>query len=236
MIHVVVKEEDLVQSCGGDSVSGSYGHPGFVVMWFLITILGVWWHHLFFKCFWLAGSDFSISAPYFSKPHLIIWVVLILSASPWWQIYCFLLINNDQWNIKTYDSIWWHLQYSEITACALSVHNPFSTLYIHLFPILVRQLFAFLTAWQTIMIQEAWRPNKFRCKLNSRPRYRAFGEHHWDTPKSTPNEHVKQELCKTSGKLLRKWLETLIMIYFRAQNNLEIGPLRPIFNTLLEVA
>ena len=54
--------------------------------------------------------------------------------------------------------------------------------------------------------------------------------------KKQNNEHVKQECCETSWKSLRKWLKTWIIIYFRTQNNQEIGPLRLIFNKPLKVA
>ena len=54
--------------------------------------------------------------------------------------------------------------------------------------------------------QDAWRPNKL-----------AFMAHHWNTPESTPSEHVKQELYETNEKFLRTWAK--------------IGPLRPIFST-----
>ena len=57
----------------------------------------------------------------------------------------------------------------------------------------------------------------------------ASGNTHWNTRKHTPNKHVNQEGCETSGKCLRKWLKTLIMFYFGAQNDPKIGPLRPIF-------
>ena len=58
----------------------------------------------------------------------------------------------------------------------------------------------------TLSIQEALWPNKLRCNLNSRPRNRAFGAHHWNTHKSTPNKHAKQKLSETNVKYLRKWL------------------------------
>ena len=71
----------------------------------------------------------------------------------------------------------------------------------------------------------------------SRSRNRAFGAHNWNNPKSTPNEHVKQEWCETKWFFfLRKWLKTSIVICFGAQNDLEIGPLRPIFYISLQVA
>ena len=41
---------------------------------------------------------------------------------------------------------------------------------------------------------------------NIRPKNKTFGVHNWNTPQSTPNEHVKQEWCETSGKVLSKWL------------------------------
>ena len=62
------------------------------------------------------------------------------------------------------------------------------------------------TKLYNIFEHEAWQPNKLRCKLNSRPRNRAFGAHYWN--KSTPNEHIKQEWCETIAKVLRKWLKT----------------------------
>ena len=52
---------------------------------------------------------------------------------------------------------------------------------------------------------------------------------------NTPNKHVKQGY-ETSGKYLRKWLKIWIIFYFGDQNDLEIGPLRLIFNTPPEVA
>ena len=79
-----------------------------------------------------------------------------------------------------------------------------------------------------IMKQEAWQYNKLHCNHLSRPRNRAFGAHHCNTPKITPSEHVKQHWCETSGELFRKWLKTW--------NDPEIGSLRPIFNTPLKVA
>ena len=60
-----------------------------------------------------------------------------------------------------------------------------------------------------IFQQEDWWPNTLPCKLNSRPRKRAFGAHRWNTHKSTPNKHVKQEWCETSGKYLTKMTEDL---------------------------
>ena len=82
---------------------------------------------------------------------------------------------------------------------------------------------------ENLFQQEVWRPNKLCCNLNSRPRNRGLGhiiEIHLKVP---PNEHVKQEWCKTSGQSLRKWLKTWIMIYFEVQNDPEIGPLRLIW-------
>ena len=64
----------------------------------------------------------------------------------------------------------------------------------------------------------------------------ARGNTPWNTPNYTPNKHVKQEGCETSGKYLRKWINIRIMFYFGAQYDFEIGPLRPIFNTPLKVA
>ena len=58
----------------------------------------------------------------------------------------------------------------------------------------------------------------------------ASGNTHWNTPQHTPNKHVKQEGCESSGKYWRKWLKTLIMFYFWDQNNLKIEPVRSIFN------
>ena len=54
-----------------------------------------------------------------------------------------------------------------------------------------------------------------RCNLNSRPRNRAFGAHHWNTHRITTNKHVKQEWCETNGIYMRKWLKTWTMIYLR---------------------
>ena len=84
--------------------------------------------------------------------------------------------------------------------------------------------------------QKVWRPNKLHCNFSPRPRKRAVGTHHWNTHKGTPNKHVKQEWCESNGKYLRKWTKTCIMIYFGTQNDPEIGPPRPIFNTPLKVA
>ena len=83
---------------------------------------------------------------------------------------------------------------------------------------------------------EAWQPNWLHCNRNSSPRNKVFGAHNWNTHKSTPDKHVKQEWCETNVKYLRKWLKTWTMIYIVAQNDLEIGPLRPIFNTSPKVA
>ena len=63
-----------------------------------------------------------------------------------------------------------------------------------------------------------------------------IGAHNWNTHKSTPNEHIKQEWCETIGKYLIKWLKTWIMIYLGAQNDPEIGSLGPIFSTPLKLA
>ena len=63
-----------------------------------------------------------------------------------------------------------------------------------------------------------------------------IGAHNWNTHKSTPNKHIKQEWCETIGKYLIKWLKTWIIIYLGAQYDLEIGPLGPIFNTPLKLA
>ena len=75
---------------------------------------------------------------------------------------------------------------------------------------------------------------------NKRPdgltRSAASGNTHYDTPKYTPNKHVKQEGCETIGKYLRKWLKTWILFYFGSQNDPQIGPLRPIFKTPLREA
>ena len=49
------------------------------------------------------------------------------------------------------------------------------------------------------------------------------------------NSYVKQEWCKASWNLLGKWLNAWIIIYFRAQNDPEIGHLRPIFNRSLRI-
>ena len=76
--------------------------------------------------------------------------------------------------------------------------------------------------------QEASRPNKLHCKRKYILKY--------STPKHTPNKHVEQVGCETSEKYLRKWLKTWIIVYFGAQSDPEIGPLRPIFNTPLKVA
>ena len=46
---------------------------------------------------------------------------------------------------------------------------------------------------------------------------------------NTPN------IIESIGKYFRKWLNTWIMAYFGDQNYTEIGPLRPIFNTPLNV-
>ena len=51
-----------------------------------------------------------------------------------------------------------------------------------------------------LLKQEAWQPNKLCCNLDSRPRNRPFGAHHWNSSKSAPIKHVKQEWCETSGK------------------------------------
>ena len=48
--------------------------------------------------------------------------------------------------------------------------------------------------------QEAWRPNKLHCNLNSRPGNRAAGTHYWNTHKGTLSEHVKQDWCATRAK------------------------------------
>ena len=63
-----------------------------------------------------------------------------------------------------------------------------------------------------------------------------IGAHNWNTHKSTPNKHIKQEWCETIGKYLIKWLKTWIIIYLGAQYDLEIGPLGPIFNTPQKLA
>ena len=74
--------------------------------------------------------------------------------------------------------------------------------------------------------QKAWWPIKLRCKQTYTLKYTETNYH---------------KACKTrrmwnQWKNLRKWLKTWIMFYFRAQNDPEIGPLRPIFNTPLKVA
>ena len=86
--------------------------------------------------------------------------------------------------------------------------------------------------WKT----RAWRPNKLHCNLNSGPTNRAFGAHHWNTNKSTPYKHVKQERCDTNGKNLRKWLRPELWSILGPKMTPKIGPLRPIFNTPLRVA
>ena len=57
----------------------------------------------------------------------------------------------------------------------------------------------------------------------------------WNTPKHIPNKHLKQEGCETSGKYLRKWLNTGIFTYSGAQSGPKTGPLGPIFSTHLKV-
>ena len=46
--------------------------------------------------------------------------------------------------------------------------------------------------------------------------------HH--TSKSSSNWHANQDWCKTAGKRLRKWPNTCIFTYFRAQSGPEIWP------------
>ena len=43
----VVQGVDLVQWCGGGGTSCSRCHLGFVVMWLLVAILDLWFHHKF---------------------------------------------------------------------------------------------------------------------------------------------------------------------------------------------
>ena len=69
----------------------------------------------------------------------------------------------------------------------------------------------------------------------SGPKNRASEAYILFTSESTCNEHVKQYWCETSENFLRKWPNTRILTYFGAQNDPEIGFLRPILNTVLKV-
>ena len=61
------------------------------------------------------------------------------------------------------------------------------------------------------------------------PKNLASEAHILHAHKSACNEPVKQYWCETSEIFLRMWPNTRILTYFGAQNDPEIGPLRPIF-------
>ena len=51
----------------------------------------------------------------------------------------------------------------------------------------------------------------------------AFGAHKWNTHKHTPNEHVKQELCETSGKFWRNYKDLNFYLFKEPEMAQKLG-------------